>query len=469
MIAAKRRAKIIATLGPACDTDHQILALLQAGADVLRINTSHLNPEQAEAKYRKLTALRQQTEQPFALLVDLCGPKLRLSSENPTRNLTPGQTLSLSEHPGPDRILVRIPGFSESLSPGSEIVLGDGYPTLKVEQVENQVVKSRVIRAGALKPRMGVALPGTPINLPALTEQDKQHLKVAAVYADWVALSFVQDAEDIEELRALLCEHGSQARIIAKIERFKALQHLDEIIEAADAVMVARGDLGVEIGLAAVPFEQARVIESCRIRAKPSITATQVLDSMTLADLPTRAEASDVAQALIQGTSALMLSGETAVGEHPALSVEVMSQLITKAESHLKLLPQAPPEDAHRSASMVRAADQLAFEQDIPIVIIPTNTGNTARLAAAIGRQQVIALCVNPAVEQQLCLERGVTPVSWDGEHGTYLPLTAIRCAADAGVLRPDRRVVVAWGFNDGSQEMHLIAALSDLDGDKSL
>jgi len=227
--------------------------------------------------------------------------------------------------------------------------------------------------------------------------------------------------------------------------------------------MVARGDLGIEIGLAAVPFQQQGIIAACRAHAKPSVTATQVLESMIHADLPTRAEASDVAQALIQGTSALMLSTETATGDHPALAVEIMSQLITSAEQHLELEPQSLPEGASRTASMVRAADQLADHQNIPVMIIPTDTGYTARLAAALGRQQVIALCCDQQVARSLCMERGVTPLAWDGDHGTYLPLTAIRRAAEAGLIEPGQRVVVAWGWNspESEDEMHLIAALS--------
>lgn len=462
MIAGRRRAKIIATVGPACASREEQLSLVEAGADLLRVNTSHLSPDQAEEVYRQLVWVREEASRPFAILCDLCGPKLRLSSSAPEMELSPGEEVRLSEQETPGAVVARVPGLSEAVKEGSEIVLGDGYPTLQVINVEGGAVLCSVVRAGKMKPRMGVALPGTAIDLPALTEEDRAHIEAAAPYADWIAQSFVKDQSDIQELRGLLDQAGSQARILAKIERFSALGAAAEIIAAADAVMVARGDLGVEIGLAAVPFEQDRLIRSCRQMAKPSVTATQVLDSMTQADLPTRAEASDVAQALVQGTSALMLSGETAVGEHPALTVEVMSQLITRAESHLELRPQAPPEGAAAAASMVRAADQLAYEQDIPIVIIPTNTGATARLAAAIGRQQVIALCVDPQVERQLCLERGVWPISWDGDHGTYLPLTAIERACEAGLLREGRRVVVAWGFKpQQGEEMHLIAALS--------
>lgn len=462
MLKGRRRAKIIATVGPACSSLEEQLRLVEAGADLLRVNTSHLTSRQAEELFKQLLEVRSRASRSFGILADLCGPKLRLASSAPEADLSPGEAIVFSEVEREGAVLARVPGLSEEVAPGSEIVLGDGYPTLRVSGVEKGLVKARVVRAGRMRPRMGVALPGTELSLPALTDEDRAHIISAAPYADWVAQSFVRDSSDIQELRELLLQAGSQARILAKIERFSALQRVEEIIDAADAVMVARGDLGVEIGLAAVPFEQARVISLCREKAKPSVTATQVLDSMTQADLPTRAEASDVAQALIQGTSALMLSGETAVGEHPALTVEVMSQLITRAEAHLDLLPQAPPEGASGAASMVRAADQLAFEQGIPIVIIPTNTGATARLAAAIGRQQVVALCVEERAAHQLCLERGVHPIMWDGDHGTYLPLTAIQAATRAGLLKEGRRVVVAWGFKpqDG-EEMHLIAALS--------
>lgn len=463
MIIEQRRAKIIATLGPACSSKQQQLKLVEAGADVLRVNTSHLTPEQATELYQQLEELREQTARPFAVMADLGGPKLRLASSAPKIYLIPGQELTLSEKEQEAAIQVRVPGLASILKEGSEIVLGDGFPTLQVKEISNDLVKTVVIRAGRIRPRIGIALPGTKLNLPALTENDKQHIKAAAPYADWMAQSFVQNKEDLEQLHHLLYKQGFKARIMAKIERFSALQNLDEIIEVADAVMVARGDLGIEIGLAAVPFQQQSIIAACRAHAKPSVTATQVLESMIHADLPTRAEASDVAQALVQGTSALMLSAETATGDHPALAVEIMSQLITSAEQHLELEPQSLPVGASRTASMVRAADQLADHQNIPVMIIPNDTGYTARLAAALGRQQVIALCCDQQVARSLCMERGVTPLAWDGDHGTYLPLTAIRRAAEAGLIEPGQRVVVAWGWNspESEDEMHLIAALS--------
>lgn len=460
MIAETRRAKIIATLGPASQSREQIKELVEVGADLLRVNTSHLQPQQAADLYRTISEIQDSSLGSLALLVDLQGPKIRLG-EIENQHLETGHEVMFCPQDQPGVIHFPLPGLHKMLAPGCEIVLGDGAPTLEVVAIEGLCVRARVLRAGSIRARMGAALPGCKLGLPALTSRDMQHLQSAADYADWFALSFVSCAEDVIQLRQALQQVGSHAKIMAKIERAGALDDLDRIIDHADAIMVARGDLGVEVGLAAVPFVQEDIVRACVEHAKPAVIATQVLESMTHSDLPTRAEASDVAQALVEGASALMLSAESATGEHPALAVRTLGELIRKVESHLDLDPIAVPEGMGPQASLVRAADQLAYDQGVGVMLIPTDSGRTAQLAANLARQHIVALCPDRRVARQLNLQRGVHPVHWDGEHGQYLPTTVLECATEAGILRPGRRVVVAWSQDQPQgPPIQLIAAI---------
>jgi len=458
MIVSGRRAKIIATLGPSCDSLEQIREMIEAGADVLRVNTSHLNPEEAQVLYERISQARGTSS--TAILVDLQGPKIRLG-EVPETHLDSGQEVSLSEKVGPNALHLPISGLCDHVQSGDQIVLGDGAPTLLVQEVKDDLVECRVQRAGDIRPRMGAALPHSDLCLPALTKKDHLHLQAAAPHADWVALSFVSCSEDVRELQYALKELGARAKTMVKIERAAALKCLDGIIQEADGVMVARGDLGVETGLASVPFIQEDIVKACIAQAKPAVIATQVMESMTHSDLPTRAEASDVAQALVEGASALMLSAETATGEHPVLAVETLGELIYKVEAHLKLQPIPVPPSAGLAGSLVRAADQLATDQAVQVMLIPTSSGRTARLAANLGRQYVVALCTDPVVRRQLSLEKGVKAIHWDGLHGDYLPVTVLEKARQEGVIKAKRRVVVAWSHEqpDGST-VQLVAAL---------
>jgi len=462
MVTSNRRAKIIATLGPACDSPQQITEMIKAGADVLRVNTSHLTPQQATHIYQIIQQQKEQLDKDFALLVDLQGPKLRLGNITPTHLVT-GQQIKFSEQVLDDTIHMPIPDLMQHIKSGDRIVLGDGAPTLQVTKIVGQEIHAQVNRAGDIRPRMGAALPDSNLQLPALTEQDREHLIAAADYADWFALSFVSSPSDIKQLRLALDELECPAKIMAKIERASALICLPEIIHDSDAVMVARGDLGVETGLASVPFIQEDIVQACIAQAKPAVIATQVMESMIHADLPTRAEAADVAQALVEGASALMLSAETATGDHPLLAVSTLGELITKVEPQLRLKPITVPAGLGWAGSLVRAADQLANDQDVKIILIPTNTGRTARLAANLGRQHVVALCTDPRVRSQLALERGITSIMWDGQHGEYLPVTVLETARAAGVVASKRRVVVAWSHEQpGQGAVQLVAALGN-------
>jgi len=460
----QRRAKIVATVGPASRSVKQIAALAQAGADVIRVNTSHLTPEEAGRLYQDLDKARQRTGIEFATLVDLQGPKLRLANSFEAFKVKAGDAVTFAEasHAADGQVPVAIKNFARQVAAGQRIVLGDATPQLTITAADSLTVTATVDKGGRIRPRMGVTVPGGFQDLPALTERDLAHLQVAVLYADWVALSFVKRPEDVRLLRDALRIRDCQARIIAKIERADALDHLEGIVAEADGVMVARGDLGVELGLAEVPFAQDRIISEAQRQAKTVITATQVLESMITADAPTRAECADIARALVEGTSALMLSAETATGEHPDLVVETMSDLIAHAERNLVWEARQIPEGDHDASSLVHSADRLAADQNVQVVIIPTDSGRTARMAASLARPQLIALCPDPAVRRQLALERGVRPIAWDGEHGAYLPVTVLQHAIDHGAVAADQRVVVVWNHTHDRYDnpVQLVAAL---------
>lgn len=467
MIIPPRRTKIIATIGPACWEDQQILQLIQAGADALRVNTSHLTPRQAEDLYRRLDAICSNAERPVALLVDLQGPKLRLAKDIRPREIQVDQPVQLAEtgHVDDDeQIGVDIPAFVEQINIGQKLVLGDGAPVLSVTRIEGHRIIATAEHAGELRPGMGVLLPGGGQSLPALTDRDKQHLSACAPYADYVALSFVRSAAEMRGLRQLLEEHSSQARTVAKIERAEALDNLQALVAEADAVMIARGDLGLEIGLAQVPFAQREILRHSQAGLTCAITATQVLESMLHAPQPTRAEVTDIAHAIQEGTSALMLSEETAIGEHPAHTVATMADLIHQVERRLPPKAREIPVKGDPRASLVRAADQLGADMQATKLIVPTDSGETARYAAALARQHVYALARHERVRRQLALERGVHPIPWDGQHGTYLPVTAARWVQRAGYLEANEPVVVAWGEfsrRETTDWVQVIAALS--------
>lgn len=463
----QRRAKIIATLGPACRSVPQICELIDAGADTLRVNTSHLTPQQASELYADLAQVRQLAGRDFAVLVDLQGPKLRLAATATKCQLAEDDQIILAEtkHATSGQAPVDIPGFAGQMTPGQTIMLGDGTPQLTVTKVSRHDVTAAVTVGGSIRPRMGITVPGGLTDLPPLTQSDLDHLSVCAGHADWVALSFVSNADDIRLLRHAMRIRDTDAKIIAKIERAGAMDHLDAIVQASDGVMVARGDLGMEIGLAAVPFAQQQIIDSAMRHAKTSILATQVLESMIAptGTQPTRAEVADMSHGLIAGVSAIMVSAESATGAHPNLVIRTMDEIIAAAEQHLTWADREIPGRDDRRASLVLSADRLAADQDVQTVIIPTDTGATARLAASLARQNIIALSPDPLVRQQLALERGVSTLHWDGDHGSYLPITVLQHAIDAGKVSPHERVVVVWNhtYDDPANPVQLVAAVS--------
>ena len=330
-----RNAKIVATLGPSSSTQETIRRLFEVGADVFRLNFSHGTHEDHKKRYDIIRTVERQVGRPIGVLADLQGPKLRLGTfANGRIQLSVGDSFELDLDGGPgsqDRVSLPHPEIFKALSPGVQLLLDDGKVRLEVERSNERSATTRVLVGGVLSDRKGVSVVGAILPLSPLTEKDRVDLAYALeLGVDWIALSFVQKPEDVEELRAIV---GDRAGIMSKLEKPSAIEHLDEIVDRSDAVMVARGDLGVEMAPEEVPPIQRRIVRACRLAGKPSIVATQMLESMISVPTPTRAEASDVASAIYHGADAVMLSAESASGAFPLEAVAMMSRIITVAEN----------------------------------------------------------------------------------------------------------------------------------------
>src|ERR687884_78253 len=415
-----RRTKIVATLGPATDRPGVLDQLVAAGLDCARLNCSHGTADDLRRRAREVREAAQRAGRPVALMFDLQGPKLRLSAETAQRMVEVGETVVFAGADvaaAPDDVVVDFAGFAGLVTERSEIVIGDGVPRMTAERVEDGRVTTRVVSRGPLSARKGITVTYARPTLPAITDKDLGDLDLAVeMDADFVALSVVRSGADMQALRDLLTEKGSQARTIAKVEKVEGYERLDEVIAASDGIMVARGDYGVEAGVARVPLMQKDTIVRATQAGKLVITATQMLESMISNAEPTRAEAADVANAVIDGTSAVMLSAETSVGAHPVEAVLAMAQIAEAAEESPLIRGAAPTvEPAGPDASVMHAAVNLADDVDACALIVPTATGGTARACSKYRhRRPIIALAHDPCVANQLALEWGVRPTTMD-------------------------------------------------------
>ncbi len=410
-----RRAKIICTLGPATDGEEQIRALVNAGMDIARLNLSHGEYAEHEERYRQVRAASDSVGRAVGILVDLQGPKIRLGRFADGRaELLPGApfTITTRDVPGDaGAVSTTFPGLPRDCEPGDAILVDDGRIGLQVLSVTATDVNTLVVDGGWVSNHKGLNLPGVAVGVPAMSEKDIADLRWALhLRADLIALSFVRDAKDYEQVRAIMDEEGVVLPVIAKLEKPQAVENLDEIIAAFDGVMVARGDLGVELPLEDVPLVQKRAIQSTRIKAKPVIVATQMLDSMIDDPRPTRAEASDVANAVLDGADALMLSGETSIGRHPLTAVRTMARIIEAVEEDtLTALGPAigPPQTI--GGAIARAATEVGEAADAKYLVAFTQSGQSARrLARHRSPIPVLAFTPVPAVRNQLALTWGV-------------------------------------------------------------
>jgi len=450
-----RNAKIVCTIGPASDSSAQLRALAAAGMNVARMNASHGTPEGRRELVDRIRTVDSETEHPLAIMHDIPGPEVRTADVDQPVHVADGSTVTFATgcEVSPEHI-----GLSLSItavSPGDRVLLDDGRIETVVEEVDGELVHARVESGGELGSRKGVNVPGVDLDLPVITTQDRRELEVAVEKeVDFVAASFVRSGEDVYEIGRHIDELGGDIPVVAKIERAGAVENLDSIIDEAYGVMVARGDLGVECPMEEVPLIQKRIIRRCHKAGVPVITATEMLDSMIHEARPTRAEASDVANAVLDGTDAVMLSGETAIGDHPVAVVETMHRIVEDVEAsgeYDELSEQRVPAAGDtRTDALARSARFLARDVDASAIVAASESGYTA-LKAAKYRPDVPVVAATPSEEtrRQLGLSWGIEPryVPYDDDGADAVIQTAVQSALDAGVAEAGETVVVLAGM----------------------
>jgi pyruvate kinase len=451
-MAQIRKTKIVATLGPSSESIETVKLLVAAGMDVARLNFSHGSHEEHRKRAERVREAEEEFSRPLAIIADLQGPKLRLSKGFPGRRLMDNEVVTVCDE-GQSGDLTVTPGvISKVIAPGQKILIDDGLVQLDVMSVSNGIATCIVLIGGEVRERKGVCIPGVALPIPSLTGKDLSDLECAlSCGCDYIALSFVQTADDVHALRKHIESFGSEARIVSKIEQAEALNNLESIVQASDAIMVARGDLGVELGVEQVPIAQKRIIWCSRSHGKPVITATQMLDSMTHRPEATRAEASDIANAILDGTSAVMLSGETANGKYPIEALSTMNRVALAIESSGHLRPAPVTEAPHRysvSEAVADAACTLAADIDAPALIVPTITGTTVSyVKSKRPTQPIIAVSPNLQTLRRLALFWGVVPLfSPKAQTMELLRVEAIDAALEKGYLKLGDEVVLISG-----------------------
>ena len=449
-----RNVKIVATLGPASSSQEMIRALFEAGADVFRLNMSHGTHEDFRLRHKIIRQVEAEAGRPIAILADLQGPKLRVGAfANGKENLENGQSfrLDLDEKPGSkERVCLPHNEIFDALEPNASLVVNDGKLRLKVKECGADFADCEVIAGGEISDRKGVNVPDVVLPLAALTEKDRADLECACkAGVDWLALSFVQRPADMEEARALV---RGRAAVMCKVEKPSAVKVFDDILEVSDGIMVARGDLGVELPVQNVPPIQKRLIQKCRAAAKPVIVATQMLESMIESPVPTRAEVSDVAAAIYEGTDAVMLSAESAAGRFPVEAVRTMNNVAIEVESdptyRAVIEASRGAEKESVADGIVSAAREIAETADVKAISCFTQSGTTASLVA---RERpavpILALTSVPATARRMILTWGAHCVETE-EVGRFKEavVRAVRAAISEGLAEPDDQIVVTAG-----------------------
>lgn len=419
-----KRTKIVATVGPASGSPERLRQVAEAGVDVFRINFSHGNEEQRSEFFENIRTVERQIGRPLAICGDLCGPKIRVGLiAGGEVNLEAGRTIIIQRAPiegTAERISTTLTELVDLVRAGETILLADGRLRFEVVQTAPpEQFTCRIVVGGPLSSGNGVNVPDTELPLSALTEKDRQDIRWTAEHdVDYVALSFVRRAQDVNELRALLEAQGSHAQIIVKIEKPQALNQIDAIIDTADAVMVARGDLGVEMDFPAVPIAQKTIARKCQAAGKPCIIATEMLESMTRSPRPTRAEASDVANAVFDHTDAVMLSAESAIGSYPVEAVDAMKRIVLAAERFLDRNHDSDPAvstEPKTAAALAASVHQIMQMQPIAAIAVFSATGTTARLLAKNRPNcPIIALSSDASLARRACLYYGIVPLLSD-------------------------------------------------------
>ncbi|KJE28985.1 pyruvate kinase [Geobacillus kaustophilus] len=476
----KRKTKIVCTIGPASESVDKLMQLIEAGMNVARLNFSHGDHEEHGRRIANIREAARRTGQTVAILLDTKGPEIRTHNmENGAIELKEGAKLiiSMSEVLGtPEKISVTYPGLIDDVSVGSKILLDDGLIGLEVNAVDKQAreIVTTVLNSGVLKNKKGVNVPGVRVNLPGITEKDRADILFGIRQGiDFIAASFVRRASDVLEIRELLeANDALHIQIIAKIENEEGVANIDEILEAADGLMVARGDLGVEIPAEEVPLIQKMLIKKCNMLGKPVITATQMLDSMQRNPRPTRAEASDVANAIFDGTDAVMLSGETAAGQYPVEAVRTMHQIALRTEQaleHRDILSQRTKESQTTITDAIgQSVAHTALNLDVAAIVTPTVSGKTPQMVAKYRpKAPIIAVTSNEAVSRRLALIWGVYTKEAPHVNTTDEMLdVAVDAAVRSGLVKHGDLVVITAGVpvgETGSTNLMKVHVISDL------
>jgi len=464
------QTKIVATVGPATESVEMLAKLIRAGVDVFRINTAHGDRREHQQRLETIRQAAEQVGQVVGVLLDLAGPKIRLGElPGGQYECLPGATVRFvrgQQSFTPGELTSTYGPLVDELAPGDRVMLADGTVQLRVERRGNGYVECRVVQPGVIRSRQGVNLPGVRLSAQALGPTDRDNAIWAAENeVDFVGLSFVRTPDEVRQLKGLLQAHGSSAHVVAKIEKPEALEHLEGIVDAADAVMVARGDLGVEIDIAQVAVVQKQIIAACRRRRKPVIIATQMLDSMQHSRLPTRAEVTDVANAILDGADACMLSGETAIGSYPCETVEMMHRIALATEPlweqrNRHIEPDLVALINPITEATVSAAIQLAEEVRAKLIAVVTASGQTA-LTLSKHRTFIPTLGMSdrPATLRRLTLYWGVIPVPAEAAGGYEELLNrAVAWGRKHGALASGDRLVLLAGTGLKTTAHNMIA-----------
>ncbi|WP_159802849.1 pyruvate kinase [Arthrobacter zhaoguopingii] len=471
-----RRAKIVATFGPAIASYENTLAVLEAGVDVARMNMSHGDYEVHAKTYENVRKASAELGKPVGIFADLQGPKIRLGrfSDGP-HALSRGDvfTITTEDILGTQEISsTTFKGLPQDVNVGDLLLIDDGKVSLRATAVDDVKVVTEVVVGGMVSNNKGINLPGVAVNVPALSEKDEDDLRWAIqTGVDMVALSFVRNASDVNRVHEIMDEEGRRVPVIAKIEKPQAVEALEEIIDAFDAIMVARGDLGVELPLQEVPIVQKRAIELARRWAKPVIVATQVLESMIDNPRPTRAEASDCANAVLDGADAVMLSGETSVGKYPMETVKIMNDIIESTEQHgLERVPALGSKPRTRGGAITRAAVEIADQLDAKYICTFTQSGDSARrLSRLRPKKPMIAFTPVQSTLNTMSLIWGIQPLLVEFvAHTDEMTAQVDRTLFESGLVEVDDLVVIAAGSPPGqagstnSIKVHRVGDITD-------
>ncbi|HTT07980.1 MAG TPA: pyruvate kinase [Gammaproteobacteria bacterium] len=460
-----RRTKIIATLGPASSESKVIRKLIEAGVNVIRLNMSHGDHDGHARIYERVRAIADELKQPVAVFADLCGPKIRTGKFRDGQiTLTPGETVTVTTRdvPGePGLIPSQYEALARDVKPGDRILINDGVLELQVGRIDGTEITCSVIHGGLLKNHKGINLPHVQVSAPSLTDKDRLDAEFALkLGVDFLALSFVRRASDLDELRALIRARKAHVGIIAKIEKPEALNNASAILEAADAIMVARGDLGVELNAEQVPTAQNQLINMARAKNKPVIVATQMLESMIENVRPTRAEVTDVSHAVAAGTDAVMLSAETAAGKHPIAAVEMMTRIAKQAEafqfwqrkrtkvSTIKQKGPIPFGDA-----VADAAARLSYDLDARAVLVLSSSGMSAvTVSASRPWAPIVGISANAATCRRMNLMWGIVPILIPEVSDDNAIQIGRRVVQELGLAKPGEYILLIRGFHGDPQ-----------------